>query len=127
VFRRCVSDDPDEPLGHRALGVALSRTGDFDGSVNALSRSLELDDAPYVRRALARTFIDRGLASAENVLREGLSLQPSHRERFEALAENLHTQGRAAEAAELEDRASELPTKDERIRSRRAKRDALDP
>jgi Tfp pilus assembly protein PilF len=42
-IRALLADEPDNPEAHHELGLILTFTGDFDGSIEELRRAVELD------------------------------------------------------------------------------------
>jgi tetratricopeptide (TPR) repeat protein len=121
LLERCTKDRPDEPAAWLSLGTALEAHGAHHRAETALRKALELREIPSARIELAWILTGRALREAGAVLEEGVRLQPNHRERLEALAENLREQQRNEEAAELEARAAQLPTAEERRAHRRGK------
>lgn len=115
-MRRATDLRPDGAAPWWALGVALYREKLYDDAEVALRRSLSIQDSFSTRDTLCLVLVERALCAAEDVLREGVRLQPAHRERLEALADNLRDQGREEEARELEEEASTLPSREARKR-----------
>jgi hypothetical protein len=60
-LRRRVTDDPDNPAHHHALGVHLLSIGDAQVAIDALTRALILGpDSPGVHEALSRAHLEIG-------------------------------------------------------------------
>lgn len=121
-LRRAVEIEPENAIGLWALGVAFAEQGLSAEAEHALQRSIALRDSQVARLALAVLYMSTGrVAEAEHIHREGVLLQPQHRERLEGLANFLSDTGRDAEADELYQKAKQLPSREERRRHRDAK------
>ena len=102
-----------------APAIEVRCSSSHEGEV-ALRRALSPRDGYLARLDLAVLYTDTDrLLEAEQIYREGIVLQPDHRERLEGLADFLSDTGRDAEADEWYERARVLPTREERRRRRR--------
>lgn len=112
---RATELEPSRAEAHWALGLAQAQAGLREQAQRSLLRSLALKDTYVARLALARLYQEAGRPSeAENVYREGIRLQPTHRERVEALADFLSDTGRKAEAVALYERALAMDPREQR-------------
>ena len=106
---------PVDPVSLWGLAVVqreLKR--DVDAEMN-FRRALGEKDSYLARLGLASMYLEQGrLTDAEAVYREGVRLQPSHRERLEAFVDFLDDTGRAKEADDLRHQAARLHTREQR-------------
>ena len=103
------------------LGVALVDAGLLEEAEARFQKALGVTDSYLTRINLGALYLRLGKSrDAEHVYREGVRLQPEHRERLEALADFLAELGRQDEAASWNEAAAELPTREERRRRRAA-------
>ena len=79
IYRRLTDVLPDDPIAWRRLGRSLRQSGQLDGAVVALQRSLELaPDGIYVYSELAQVLSDRGeYNEAESWVKKALDEQPN--------------------------------------------------
>jgi len=107
LLEELLLDHPRLGAAHRSLGLAHLRLGNAADAVVALRRATELDPLDSSSHLfLAALYQSRGLVD-ESVTeyREALRLNPFLEEAAQRLGELLLQRGRAAEAAEILDRA----------------------
>lgn len=112
---RAVEIEPSRAEAHWALSLAQAQAGLREAAEQSLRRSLALKDTYVARLALGRLYQEaERLSDAEHVYREGIRLQPTHRERIEALADFLSDTGRKAEAMALYEKALAMDPRERR-------------
>ena len=109
LFEASATLRPDHAATLWALGVVLHDLGLRGESKRRLVRALEIDDSTIARLQLVVVLMEeQDLAAAERVHLQGIRLQPSNADRYEAYADFLSDIGRAEEAAAQYARAESI-------------------
>ncbi len=98
-----IAADPHVAVYHSGLGVLLSMVGDFDGSVEALEKSLELEpNTSWTWYHLGNTYLSGNRDSeARDKFEHSLKLSPGFALALTGLARLKLRQGESTEAMEL--------------------------
>lgn len=103
---------PDEPVCHWALVTVYLHHKEYKKAEHSLLTSLRMKDAYMARVSLALAYLEQGkVAEAEEVHREGISLQPEERRRYEAYADFLSDIGREEQARRMYQQANRVKRK----------------
>lgn len=101
---------PVDHFRYWAFGLSLLELGNYAAAELWLLRALAIRDSYRARIALALAYHKQGLIEvAEAVHREGVRLQPKHRDRMEAYADFLSDIGREEDASRMYEEAKGLP------------------
>ncbi|HMR09389.1 MAG TPA: tetratricopeptide repeat protein [Polyangiaceae bacterium] len=120
-LRRAHELQPENPVFLWGLAVVQDEREEYESAEQNLLSALRLKDSNLARITLGALYLRQGrTAEAEAVYRDGVQLQPDHRERWDALADFLEDVGRRREADVLRTKSSLLPTRKERRRSLRS-------
>jgi TolB-like protein len=78
AYRKAIELDPNYPLGHRMLGVALSHMGRHDEAQAAIRRARELDPLYVMHQSLSSqiAFVARDYAAAVQFARQAIVVDP---------------------------------------------------